>query len=182
MKKSVRSPGSATVINAIATGFGVAFGIGLDIKCCANTQNSSITCSNDVGAPTTLMEICAKKTFEKYGISSDDFGMNFKTESELPMASGLSSSSALSNAVVSISSKIIAEEFNLMPLDDLEIINLAIDASLEAKVTITGSFDELLLQITKIENSSSKRKWKNILFWFICLILVLNPEVLMLAV
>ena len=103
MKKSVRSPGSATVINAIATGFGAAFGIGLDIKCCANTQNSSITCSNDVGAPTTLMEICAKKTFEKYGISSDDFGMNFKTESELPMASGLSSSSALSNAVVSIS-------------------------------------------------------------------------------
>ena len=131
MKKSVRSPGSATVINAIATGFGAAFGIGLDIKCCANTQNSSITCSNDVGAPTTLMEI-----------SSDDFGMNFKTESELPMASGLSSSSALSNAVVSISSKIIAEEFNLMPLDDLEIINLAIDASLEAKVTITGSFDD----------------------------------------
>ena len=129
MKKSVRSPGSATVINAIATGFGAAFGIGLDIKCCANTQNSSITCSNDVGAPTTLMEICAKKTFEKYGISSDDFGMNFKTESELPMASG-------------ISSKIIAEEFNLMPLDDLEIINLAIDASLEAKVTITGSFDD----------------------------------------
>lgn len=142
MKKSVRSPGSATVINAIATGFGAAFGIGLDIKCCANTQNSSITCSNDVGAPTTLMEICAKKTFEKYGISSDDFGMNFKTESELPMASGLSSSSALSNAVVSVSSKIIAEEFNLMPLDDLEIINLAIDASLEAKVTITGSFDD----------------------------------------
>lgn len=190
MKKSVRSPGSATVINAIATGFGAAFGIGLDIKCCANTQNSSITCSNDVGAPTTLMEICAKKTFEKYGISSDDFGMNFKTESELPMASGLSSSSALSNAVVSISSKIIAEEFNLMPLDDLEIINLAIDASLEAKVTITGHLmmqqlhilEELLLQITKIENSSSKRKWKNILFWFICLILVLNPEVLMLAV
>lgn len=142
MKKSVRSPGSATVINAIATGFGAAFGIGLDIKCCANTQNSSITCSNDVGAPTTLMEICAKKTFEKYGISSDDFGMNFKTESELPMVSGLSSSSALSNAVVSISSKIIAEEFNLTPFDDLEIINLAIDASLEAKVTITGSFDD----------------------------------------
>ena len=69
MKKSVRSPGSATVINAIATGFGAAFGIGLDIKCCANTQNSSITCSNDVGAPTTLMEICAKKTFEKYDIT-----------------------------------------------------------------------------------------------------------------
>ena len=33
MKKIVRSPGSATIINAIATGFGSAFGIGLDIRC-----------------------------------------------------------------------------------------------------------------------------------------------------
>lgn len=142
MKKLIRSPGSATIINAIATGFGSAFGIDLDIKCEAKTQNSSITCSNDVGAPTDLMEICAKRTFEKYGISSDDFGLDIKTKSELPMASGLSSSSALSNGVVSITSKIIADEFNLEPLNDLEIINLAIDASLEAKVTITGSFDD----------------------------------------
>lgn len=142
MKKLIRSPGSATIINAIATGFGSAFGIDLDIKCEAKTQNSSITCSNDVGAPTDLMEICAKRTFEKYGISSDDFGLDIKTKSELPRASGLSSSSALSNGVVSITSKIIADEFNLEPLNDLEIINLAIDASLEAKVTITGSFDD----------------------------------------
>ena len=43
MKKTVRSPGSATIINAIATGFGSAFGIGLDIKCEAKTTNNSIT-------------------------------------------------------------------------------------------------------------------------------------------
>ncbi|WP_299522631.1 shikimate kinase [uncultured Methanobrevibacter sp.] len=142
MKKLIRSPGSATIINAIATGFGSAFGIGLDITCQAKTQDSLITCSNDVGASTDLMEICAKKTFEKYGISKNDFGLKISTKSELPMASGLSSSSALSNSVVSVTSKIIAEEFNLKPLNDLEIINLAIDASLEAKVTITGSFDD----------------------------------------
>ena len=142
MKKVIKSPGSATIINAMATGFGSAFGIDLDIKCRAKTQNSSITCSNDVGAPTTLMELCAKRTFEKYGISSDEFGLDIKTKSDIPMASGLSSSSALSNGVVAITSKIIAEEFNLKPLTDLEIINLAVDASLEAKVTITGSFDD----------------------------------------
>ena len=84
----------------------------------------------------------AKKTFEKYGISSDDFGMNFKTESELPMASGLSSSSASSNAIVKAVSSIVSEEFDLKPLDDMQIINMAIDASLEAGVTITGSFDD----------------------------------------
>ncbi len=138
----IKSPGSATIINAMATGFGSAFGIDLDIECMAKTQNDSITCSNDVGASNMLMELCAKRTFEKYGISSDEFGLNIRTKSDIPMASGLSSSSALSNGVVAITSKIIADEFNLVPLDDLEIINLAVDVSLEAKVTITGSFDD----------------------------------------
>lgn len=142
MKQTVRSPGSATIINAIATGFGSAFGIGLDIKCVAKSTNSGITCSNDVGADTGLMELCAKKVFNYYNISDSEFGIDLKTESKLPMASGLSSSSASSNAIVKAVSSIISEEFNLNPLDDLEIINMAIDASLEAGVTITGSFDD----------------------------------------
>lgn len=142
MKITVHSPGSATIINAIAIGSGSAFGIGLGIECEAKTQNGSVTCSNDVGADTDLMELCVRKVFEKYGVDSDEFGLNIKTKSNLPMASGLSSSSALSNSIVKASSKLISEEFNLKPLDDFEIINLAIDASLEAKVTITGAFDD----------------------------------------
>lgn len=142
MKKVVRSPGSATIINAIATGFGSAFGIGLDIVCNAKTQSHSITCSNDVGADTSLMELCVSNVFDYYNINTDEFGLNIKTTSELPMASGLSSSSALSNAVTAISSKIISEEFNLEPLSDFDIINLAIESSLKAKVTITGAFDD----------------------------------------
>lgn len=142
MIKNVKCPGSATIINAIATGFGSAFGIGLNIKCRAKSIDSTIKCFNDVGASTDLMDLCVKKVFDKYGISEDDFGLEIKTESTLPMASGLSSSSASSNAIVAVSSKIISEEFNLAPLSDLEIINLAIDASIEAGVTITGSFDD----------------------------------------
>lgn len=142
MKKTVRSPGSATIINAIATGFGSAFGIGLDIKCEAKTTESKITCSNDVGADNTLMELCAKKVFSHYNINEDDFGIDLKTQSSLPMASGLSSSSASSNAIVKVVSDMVSEEFDLKPLDDLEIINMAIDASLDAGVTITGSFDD----------------------------------------
>lgn len=142
MKKTVRSPGSATIINAIATGFGSAFGIGLDIKCVAKTTDSSITCSNDVGADNNLMELCVKKVFDHYDVDENEFGIDLKTQSSLPMASGLSSSSASSNAVVKAVSSIVSEEFNLKPLDDLEIINMAIDASLDAGVTITGSFDD----------------------------------------
>ncbi|MEE1134860.1 MAG: shikimate kinase [Methanobrevibacter sp.] len=142
MKKSVRSPGSATIINAIATGFGSAFGIGLDIECDAKTISEGIECSNDVGADTGLMELCVEKVFSRYGIGHDDFGVSLKTKSTLPMASGLSSSSASSNAIVKVVSEMIAEEFDLERLSDLEVVNLAIDASLEAGVTITGSFDD----------------------------------------
>ena len=142
MIKKVRCPGSATIINAIATGFGSAFGIGLDIKCEARTIDSGINCFNDVGASTDLMDLCVNKVFEKYSITKEEFGLEIKTKSTLPMASGLSSSSASSNAVVAVTSKIISEEFDLTPLTDMEIINLAIDASIEAGVTITGSFDD----------------------------------------
>lgn len=142
MKRTVRSPGSATIINAIATGFGSAFGIGLDIKCEAKTTNSSITCSNDVGADNSLMELCVRKVFTHYGVDENEFGIDLKTKSSLPMASGLSSSSASSNAIVKVVSSIVSEEFDLKPLSDLEVINMAIDASLDAGVTITGSFDD----------------------------------------
>lgn len=142
MKKTVKSPGSATIINAIATGFGSAFGIGLNVECSVKTAAGSIVCKNDVGADNTLMELCVKKVFSHYDIDENEFGVKIKTKSTLPMASGLSSSSASSNAVVSAVSKVISEEFDFNPLDDMEIINLAIDASLEAGVTITGSFDD----------------------------------------
>lgn len=142
MEMKVRSPGSATIINAIATGFGSAFGIGLDIECVAKTTSEGIACTNDVGADNTLMELCVEKVFNHYGIDKKEFGVDLKTKSNLPMASGLSSSSASSNAVVKVVSSIVSEEFNLKPLEDLEVINMAIDASLDAGVTITGSFDD----------------------------------------
>lgn len=142
MKKSVRSPGSATIINAIATGYGSAFGIGLDIECSAKTSNESITCFNDVGADDELMKLCAMSVFNHYGIDESEFGVVLKTKSSLPMASGLSSSSASSNAIVKVVSEIISQEFDLKPLNDLQIINMAIDASIKAGVTITGSFDD----------------------------------------
>ncbi|WP_407453733.1 shikimate kinase [Methanobrevibacter sp.] len=142
MEKKVRSPGSATIINAIATGFGSAFGIGLDIECVAKTTSEGISCMNDVGADNTLMELCVQNVFNFYDIDEKDFGIELKTKSRLPMASGLSSSSASSNAIVKVVSSIISEEFDLKPLEDLEVINMAIDASLEAGVTITGSFDD----------------------------------------
>lgn len=142
MKKKIRSPGSATIINGIATGFGSAFGIGLDVTCNVKTKSDNIKCFSDTSKDTSLMEIATKNVFLKYGISEEEFGIDVNIKSSLPMASGLSSSSAVSNSITAIVSNIISEEFDLKPLNDLEIINLGIDSSLEAKVTITGAFDD----------------------------------------
>lgn len=156
MSKTVLSPGSATIINAISTGFGSAFGIGLAIEAEAKFADCGLNCSSDLGVSPNLMNLCVKKVLEHYDIASGtsmdelidglDFGngqgIEIKTKSNLPLGSGLSSSSALSNAVVMASASLIADEFNLKPLSDIELINLGIDASLEAGVTITGAFDD----------------------------------------
>ncbi|WP_054835827.1 shikimate kinase [Methanobrevibacter arboriphilus] len=150
----VRSPGSATIVNAIATGSGSAFGINLDIVAEVRSTSSGIKCSPDLDIDTSLMELCAKNVFNHYQINFEDnkedlrsvedvIGIEISTKSDLPPASGLSSSSALSNAVTLAISELIVDEFDKKPMNDLEIVNLAIDSSLEAGVTITGgAFDD----------------------------------------
>lgn len=140
MKKIVKAPGSATIINAIASGYGSAFGIDLNIVSKVKDGNSDeIKSKSDIGVSTKLMDMCAESVLNHYGVKC---GLNIETETNLPPASGLSSSSALSNGVVSAVSKFIASEYDKEPLSDMEILNLAIDTSLKGNVTITGAFDD----------------------------------------
>jgi shikimate kinase len=143
LKTIVRSPGSATVINAISTGYGSAFGIKLYVTAEVELKSSKIKCETDNQVDTTLMELCVKKVLEKYNVES---GVKVKTYSNLPIESGLSSSSATSNAVAVATTLALRDGYNLKTLkqgiNEFEILNLAIDASLEAGVTITGAFDD----------------------------------------
>lgn len=140
MKTVIKSPGSATVINAIATGCGAAFGIGLYVTAEVELQSSKIICKSDKEVDTSLMELCVKKVLEKLDIET---GVRVKTYSDLPVASGLSSSSATSNAVTMATVLALAKEYgSKFQIDNYEILNMAIDASLEAGVTITGAFDD----------------------------------------
>lgn len=138
---TVRSPGSATVINAISTGCGSAFGIGLSVKARACLKPSKQIFKTEKGVDTTLMEICVRNVLEKFKVQT---GIHIQTSSTLPVASGLSSSSATSNAVVMATYHALVDGGMVSPdsLNDYDIINLAIDASLEAGVTITGAFDD----------------------------------------
>ncbi|NLU04793.1 MAG: shikimate kinase [Methanothermobacter sp.] len=139
MKKTVRSPGSATVINAIATGRGSAFGIGLRVEAEAELIDSGVECISREGADTSLMELCTRMVIEHYGV---DAGVRVVTSSDLPVASGLSSSSAASNATVMAVSSLLSDEFGLQPMEDFEMLNMAVDASLQAGVSVTGAYDD----------------------------------------
>ena len=144
MKVKVRSPGSATIINAISTGYGSAFGIKLYVNAEVElTSGRDIICSSDQDVDTSLMEICARNVLKKFQINT---GVKIETESNLPVASGLSSSSATSNALIMALTHALANEYEInrekVGLDDSGILNLAVDSSLEAGVTITGAFDD----------------------------------------
>lgn len=154
----VRSPASATVINAISTGKGSAFGIELYVT--ANVTILPEKTAKDIESvcksldkpdmDTTLMHLCVKKVYEKL-IEYPDFNLknvvvNVETKSDIPPGSGLSSSSAASNSVVyaTLLTLLEAEGMSLEDTDitDEDIINMGIDASLECGVTKTGSYDD----------------------------------------
>lgn len=165
MKVTVKSIGSATIINAMAIGSGSAFGIDLDLIAKANFSDCGIHCSSNLGVNPYLMDISVKNVLNYYNkyhslelanfnvddslknilanfkLASGD-GIAIDTVSNIPLGSGLSSSSALSNAVTMAAANLISKEFSLNQLTDEEIINLAVNSSLEAGVTITGSFDD----------------------------------------
>lgn len=150
LKTIVKSPGSATIINAIATGCGSAFGIQLYVNAEVELKgnDNTISCRSDVKVDTTLMETCVEMVLDRFkSFELDiDTGISVKTSSTLPVASGLSSSSATSNAVIMATVNALMEEYEIdadsNPVTDLEMLNMGVDASLKAGVTITGAFDD----------------------------------------
>lgn len=128
--------GAGTVINAIATFKGSAFGINL--KTCAEVTviDKGIKCqvARDATADTSLITECARLVLKRFAA---DVGVSVTTTSQIPIASGLKSSSAAANATVL--GLIKALEVDMQPL---EIVKLGVVAARRAGVTITGAFDD----------------------------------------
>src|ERR1019366_10045142 len=91
--------GAGTVINAIATLKGSAFAIGLKTQAEVEVVDSGITCeiADNPSADTSLIAECGRLVVERYAPKS---GVHIVTRSEIPIASGLNSSSAAANAAV----------------------------------------------------------------------------------
>ena len=126
--------GAISIVNAVATGYGSAMGISLNVKVEIISKKGSGLVFQKGGGSLMIKKIIYDVLQSKY-INNNQLLINIK--SEVPSGMGLKSSSAVSNAValacISLTNKEISDEF---------VLNSAIDASLYAKTTITGAYDD----------------------------------------
>jgi shikimate kinase len=138
IKGSAYALGAGTVINAIATWKGAAFGIDLktfaDVELNSETTSVSGTIQGMPDADTQLIERSVSYVLEHFEI---EMGGTVITRSEVPLASGLKSSSAAANASILATLDAIGEE-----LDPFEAVKMGVRAALDSKVTITGALDD----------------------------------------
>ncbi|WP_455391990.1 shikimate kinase [[Eubacterium] cellulosolvens] len=132
--------GAATIINGIATGKGAAFGIALKTEAEVELTTApgvfEVKIIGDEEENPMLAQCCVLEVLKKFGLASTH-GAKIQTRSEIPISRGLKSSSAAANAIILATFDALGEEYN-----DLEVINMGIDAALKAKVTLTGAFDD----------------------------------------
>ncbi|MBD3388125.1 MAG: shikimate kinase [Candidatus Altiarchaeales archaeon] len=162
MKATALCHGAATIITGFATGNGGAYGIGLENRTTVELNDSGKTESivngeADVGV--VLAEAAVKRALERF--KADFTGAKVVTESEIPVAAGLKSSSIAAN-VISLAaigavakdrgeikevklSKTLKEQKIIIGgevVEDMDVINAGIDAAFDAKVTATGALDD----------------------------------------
>jgi shikimate kinase len=137
-KRKVRAivHGAISIVNAIATGKGSALGISLKVTAEVELQKGHglrfITGRNG----DRLIKNIIQKTIPKETIESNM--ISIRVDSEIPIGYGLKSSSAVSNAIVLACSQIAREE----DINDNTILEVSALSSLEAKVSLTGAYDD----------------------------------------
>lgn len=136
MKAQATCFGAGTIVNAIATRKGAAFGLALRATAIAESLPKAEGLNVQVTGPVdpSLAVGCAKRVLRR---SRRKASLAVRVDSEIPVSRGLKSSSAVANAVVLASARALGLE-----LEPLQIIEIGVEAALEAKVTVTGAFDD----------------------------------------
>ncbi|MBS7605870.1 MAG: shikimate kinase [Candidatus Bathyarchaeia archaeon] len=132
--------GAITIINAISCGLGAALGISLRTEATVRLTNEPGRIEgrilSDPSESTILIEKVVRHTLRHFGVE-DKYGAYVETNSNIPIARGLKSSSTAANAIALATVTALGVETN-----DLTIINIGVDASIDAGVTVTGAFDD----------------------------------------
>ena len=132
--------GAATIVNAIALGKGAAFGVDLwtkaEVELTAEPNVIKGEITSDPTESIILIESTVSQVFQHFSVEKR-FGAKVKTSSNIPIARGLKSSSAAANAIALATVAALGKT-----LDDIAVVKLGVDAAFDAKVTVTGAFDD----------------------------------------
>lgn len=128
--------GAVSIVNAIATGMGSALGISLKVTAEAQIQTGHGIKFTAGRNGDRLIKNIIQKTIPKEIIDGNMISIN--VDSQIPLGYGLKSSSAVSNAVALACSRIAKEA----EIDDYGILDVSTGSSLEAKVSMTGAYDD----------------------------------------
>lgn len=139
-KAAAIAHGAATIVNAIALGKGAAFGVDLwtkaEVKITDEAGIIRAEIASDPKESTLLIEKTVARILQRFSLEKS-FGAKIKTQSNIPIARGLKSSSVAANATALATIAALKKT-----LDDLEIVKLGVEAAFDAKVTVTGAFDD----------------------------------------
>ena len=185
------APAAGTVLNALSTGFGSAFAIDAHTTATVDLDDSGAATgevADDPDADTRLVERCVELALAEYGSDGSPTGGRVRTESEVPMAAGLKSSSAAANATVLAT----LDALDVPVIDDpsgpdgaggtpgverVEACRLGVRAARDAGVTVTGAFDDasasMLGGVTVTNNSGDELLARDDVTWDV---LVWTPD------
>ena len=136
MNAQATSHGGGTIVNAIATGQGAAFGLALRATAAVEVRPNAFGIRARVPADvdSILAVSAARRILNR---ANRAVGLEVFIDSDIPISRGLKSSSAVANAVVQASARALG-----LDLDPRDILQTGVDAAIEAGVTITGAFDD----------------------------------------
>jgi len=129
--------GAISIVNAIATGKGAALGISKKVNVEMETSYGKgvIIEVENKSISSRLINRVIEKIVTKNELSKTKLKVSLDTE--IPTGYGLKSSSAISTAVAMVCAKLFKPNMN-----DTEILNAGVKASIETKVSLTGAYDD----------------------------------------
>ena len=183
MEGQAAALGAGTVLNALATGTGAAFGVDVEtratVELAPDAEGVTGTVAEDPAADTELIERCVALATDRWG---DGEGGTVRTDSDVPLAAGLKSSSAAANAAVLATCDALGlavdgdrqassggSDPGRATVTRLEACRLGVRAAREAGVTVTGAFDDatasMLGGVTLTDNREDELRRREPVDW-----------------
>jgi len=132
--------GAVTIVNAISCGLGAALGVDLWTEASVKLTGEPGVVEGKIMSDPEESPVLTEKTVHRVlrHLNLDkEHGAHVETRSNIPIARGLKSSSAAANAIALATLAALNAD-----VEDITVVNLGVDAAMEAGVTITGAFDD----------------------------------------